>query len=308
MAETVESIEGYGLNRDKGSKSGANIFSKIGIIGCGLLGQEITRLAVTSGLEVVFIEVTEEKIQLAIDELENSFDKMIDRWDMTKSEKRSIMGRIKGSTDYSILEGCDIVIESIKSRSRESNKEIRKEIFKRIEDVVDASCIIATNSTTLVITELASELDHPERCLSLHFVSPAYDSKVVETVRGLKTEDWAYEKVQSLAKVLSKRVIPVQESPGLISTRLIAPLINEACAILMEGIGTKEDIDATMKLGFGFDKGPFEMADKFGLDRVVRWLDNLYHEFGDTKYKSISYPKKNDKSSPIRSSYWSRLL
>jgi len=169
---------------------------------------------------------------------------------------------------------------------------IRKEIFKKIEEVVDQTCIIATNSTTLVITELSNELEYPERCVSFHFLSPVQESQVVEVVCGLYTSTTSFERVCQFAKMIDKRVVRVTESPGIISTRLVAPLINEACRMLMEGVGSVEDIDTTLKLGFGFPHGPFEMADKYGLDRVVRWLDNLYAEFGELHYKASPTLKK----------------
>ncbi|BDD04702.1 3-hydroxyacyl-CoA dehydrogenase family protein [Aureibacter tunicatorum] len=293
MSEIVESIEGYGLKiNNSDQQKSSNIFAKVGVVGCGILGQEITRLAAQNGLEVVFIEISEARIKEAFEAFEMVFDSEIDRWGMTESEKKSILSKIKGTTDYQELAGCDIVIESIKSKSREDSIEIRKRIFKNIEEFVSEDTIIATNSTTLVITELSNELDHPERCLSLHFLSPATEANVVEVVRSLYTVDSAYEKVEAFARLLNKKVIPVQESPGVISTRLIAPIINEACSILMEGVGKVEDIDSTMKLGFGFPLGPFEMADKYGLDTVVRWLENLYKEFGNTRYKASPLLKR----------------
>ena len=139
---------------------------------------------------------------------------------------------------------------------------------------------------------MSSELEYPERCVSLHFLSPADKIPIVEIARGLHTSDETYEKVCQFARMFDKKVVAVIESPGIISTRLIAPLINEACEILLEGVGKMEDIDDTMKMGFGFPLGPFEVADKIGLDTIVRWLDNLYREFGDLKYKASPLLKK----------------
>lgn len=289
--EVEEKIEKYSLKTNK-SVSGSNTFTKIGIVGCGILGQEIAKMISSHGLNVVFLEISKQKIKEAFDRISSDLDGMIERWGMTESEKRAILSRIKGVTDYSSLSGCDVVIESIKSRTREDSVSIRKEIFKKIENVVDEKTIIATNSTTLVITEMSSELIHPERCVSLHFISPAAEIPIVEIARGLHTSDEAYKKVCRFARLMDKTIIPVIESPGIISTRLIAPMINEACEILMEGVATMEDIDLTMKEGFGFPLGPFELADKIGLDMVVRWLDNLYKEFGEIKYKASPMLKK----------------
>ena len=289
--ESVEKIEKYSLKTRK-KKAGSNVFTKIGIVGCGMLGQEIAKMVSSHGLEVVFLEVSEQKIQEAFTRIDKDLEGMIERWGMTASEKRAIISRISGVTDYSHLAGCEVVIESIKSRTREDSIEIRKNIFKKIENVVDEKTIIATNSTTLVITEMSSELTHPERCVSLHFISPAAEIPIVEVARGLHTTDETYKKVCRFARLLGKKIIPVIESPGIISTRLIAPMINEACEILMEGVASMEDIDLTMKAGYGFPLGPFELADKIGLDMVIRWLDNLYKEFGEIKYKASPMLKK----------------
>lgn len=294
MSYSVEAIEGYAIKRREQPevKTSRYEFTKVGIVGCGILGQEISRMVSSHGIDVTFIEISEEKIEQALNSISNDLDDMIERWGMTYSEKRAIMSRIRGTMNYEDLEGADIVIESVKSRSRESSVDLRKRIFREVEHYISPEAIIATNSTTLVITEMSSELEYPERCVSLHFLSPADKIPIVEIARGLNTSDETYDKVCQFAKMFEKKVVQVIESPGIISTRLIAPLINEACEILMEGVGKLEDIDDTMKMGFGFPLGPFELADKIGLDSIVRWLDNLYREFGDLKYKASPLLKK----------------
>lgn len=290
--ERVEPIEKYALKSSSKNRSKSDNFTKIGIVGCGILGQEIAKMVSSYGVDVVFLEVSKNKITDAIKGISRDLKSMIKRWGMTESDKRAILSRIRGTLDYQDLQGCQVVIESVKSRTREDSVDMRKRIFKEIEKVVDDKTIIATNSTTLVITELSAELKHPERSVSLHFISPAGEVPLVEVARSLHTSEEAYKKVCRFTRLLGKRIVPVVESPGIISTRLIAPMINEACAILMEGVAEMYDIDDTMKIGYGFPLGPFEMADKIGLDMVVRWLDNLYREFGDIKYKASPMLKK----------------
>ncbi|GJM60816.1 MULTISPECIES: 3-hydroxyacyl-CoA dehydrogenase family protein [Persicobacter] len=291
MSEIRESIASYGLHAGNDAPKN-NIFSHVGIVGCGFLGQAIALLCARRGFDVVFLELSQQRVDQAMDGMSHALDLEIERWGLTDSEKKSILSRISGTTVYADLAKSDIVIEAIKSRTREKCVPDRKSIFKKAEEVVSEECLIVTNSTTLVITELAAELDHPERCASLHFIFPVEDAEIVEVARGLHTSEAAYERVQRFAKMLKKTVIPVVESPGIISTRLIAPMINEACSILMEGVATKEDIDTTMRLGMGNSMGPFEAADLFGIDRVTRWLDNLYNEFGNTRYKASPMLKK----------------
>lgn len=285
----IEPVEKYGLSQKKKPKAQ---FARVGIVGCGTIGQNITRMITMSGIEVAFIELSEEKVHHALDEIEQELDKMIDHWGMTNTEKRLTMSRIRGSTDYRSLKDCDLVIEAIKSKTREMMVDERKRIFKKIEKHVSKHTIIATNSTTTVITELSSELEHNDRCVSLHFSTTSPDANIIEVVRGLFTSDETFENVKKFSKLIGKTAIPVDESPGLISVRLYAVLVNEACDILMEGVGSKEDIDKTVRNSMGWRLGPFEMADKIGIDKVLRWLDNLYREFGDMKYKACPTIKK----------------
>lgn len=291
MAEViVESIENYGLSQKSHTKT---LFSKVGVVGCGAAGQNIALMVSQRELEVIFIELSEEKVAQAFASMEEELDNMIGRWGMTPGEKRAILARISGFVGYEHLEGCDLVMEAIRSKTREQRISCRKEVFKSIERVVSPDAIIATNSTTIAITELSSDLEHKERCVSLHFLTNTPGSKMVEVVRSLYTSEDAYNRVSKFITMMGKTLVPVQESPGLISIRLFVTMVNEACEILMEGVGTKADIDTTMRNGLGLSLGPFELADKVGLDKVERWMDNLYAEFGDIKYKASPIIKRH---------------
>ncbi len=285
----VEPIEKYALSKKDKPKI---LFSKVGIVGCGSTGQSIARLISQHGMEVVFIELNEQAVKAAYEGIERELDVQIDHWGMTEGEKKAILQRIQGHTNYKYLAGCDLVIESILSKHREYSVDVRKAVFKNIEQHVSPQAIIATNSTTLVITELSSELEHKERCVSVHFISSLPDSRIVEVVRGLYTSEETYNNIKKFIKLIGKRSIPVEESPGLISVRMFVPIINEACEILMEGVGKMTDIDHIMRTGLGLSLGPFEMSDKVGLDKVLRWMDNLYQEFGDIKYKASPLIKR----------------
>ncbi len=289
MAEIVESIEKYGLSKKDKPKV---LFSKVGIVGCGSVGQNIARMIASKGIELVFIELSDHNIEYAYKGIERELNAQIDHWGMTENEKKIIMSRIKGYTSYECLAGCDLVIEAILSKSRELSVDIRKGVFKNIEKHISQNAIIATNSTTLVITELSSELENKTRCVSLNFLTMAPESRIVEVVRGLYTTDEVYENVKKFVSLIGKRMIHVQESPGLLSVRMFVSIINEACEILLEGVGSMDDIDLTMRNGLGLTLGPFEFTDKVGLDKVLRWMDNLYTEFGDIKYKASPLIKR----------------
>jgi 3-hydroxybutyryl-CoA dehydrogenase len=285
MAEiVVEPIEKYGLNTQKQVKT---LFSRIGVVGCGKEGQSIARIAAWHGLEVVFVELSHDKIDSAIDNIGRELDNRIENWGLTQSEKRAIMGRIRGSLDYKDLDGCDFVIEAIRSDDNTGIRSLdsRKQVFRDVEAIVGRDTIIATNATTIVISELAAELQYPDRCVSLHFFVTSAEARIVEVVRGLYTTDDVYNKVSTFVKLINREAIHVEESAGLISVRLYVVLLNEACEALMEGVAKLEDIDKTMVVGLGMRFGPFRHADLIGLNKVVRWMDNLYEEFGDPKYK-----------------------
>ena len=284
-----EPIEEFGLSEKSKSKA---LFSKIGVVGCGLVGQNLARVASFYGIEVVFIEVSEEKIREAYKNIEKVLDERIEHWGITVGEKRAILSRIKGTLDYQDLRGCDFVIEAIRAVDRGGKIKERKEILRKIEEVVDVDCIIATHSTTIAITELSSDLKYRDRCVSLHFFVNHQEARVVEVVRGLYTTDESYQKVCKFVSLMNRKIVPVQESAGLVSVRLFVVLLNEACEILMEGISNIEDVDQLMKIGFGMRLGPFELADKMGLDKVLRWMDNIYNEFGDIRYKPNPYLRK----------------
>ncbi len=284
-----EPIEDFGLSKKDTSNA---LFTKIGVVGCGLVGQNITRIASFFGMEVVFIEVSEDKIREAYKNIEKVLDERIEHWGLTQGEKRAILSRIKGTLDYKDLKGCDFVIEAIRAIDRGGKIKERREIFHKIEEVVNRDCIIATHSTTIVVTELSTDLKYPDRCVSLHFFINSQEARIVEVVRGLYTTDESYQKVCQFITLMNRKIIPVQESAGLVSIRIFVVLLNEACEILMEGISNIDDIDQTMKIGFGMRMGPFELADKMGLDKVLRWMDNVFNEFGDIRYKPNPYLRK----------------
>ena len=279
----VEPVEDYGLSQRATPKTQ---FQKVGVIGCGRQGSNIIRMLSAAGMDVVFIETTLDNVKRGLKEIEDQLEDMINRWGMTDSEKRSIMTRIHGSTQWNELKGTDLVVEAVRSTDRDMRVKMRKDIFKKIENHVSPQTIIATNSTTLAITELAADLKHKDRCLSLHFSTNSPEAHIIEVARSIYTSDEVCGKIRKFAKLIKQEIISSKESAGLISVRLLSALLNEACELYMQGISSIEDIDRTMRISLGLRFGPFEVADKIGIDRVLRWMDNLYSEFGDKKFKA----------------------
>ena len=283
-----EVLEDYALNEKLRKKESLR---KVGIVGCCSVGQEIARIISQSGIDVVFVDVSEERVKEIFLDISQQLDMIIDRWGLTESEKRAILSRIQGTTDYSKIAECNLVMETISSNRPGTSLELRKEVFRKIEEHVSADAVITSNISTLMISDLSSTLKFPERAVGLHFMIPP-TVKVVEVVKGLRTSEEAYDFVCRFAKMIGKKVVTVNESPGNISTRLIVTLINEACEVLMEGVGSIENIDDTMKIGYGLQFGPFELADRIGLDKILKYMDNLYQEFGLQKFKASPIIKR----------------
>lgn len=284
-----EILEDYALH-EKLQRKGS--LHKVGIIGCGSVGQEITQIISKAGIDVIFIDTSNERVQEIFLSINEQLDEIINRWGLTESEKRAILSRIKGSTDYKDIWDCDLIMETISSNKPGTSIELRKDIFKKIEEHVSENAIITSNISTLMISDLSAALKNPERAVGMHFMIPPSTVKIVEVVKGLKTSQYAYEFVCRFANMIGKNVITVNESPGNISTRLIVTLINEACEALMEGVASIQSIDDTMKYGFGLQFGPFELADRIGLDKILKYMDNLYQEFGLHKFKASPIIKR----------------
>lgn len=284
MAEIKEPIESFGLSKKDKKKA---LFSKIGVVGCGRDGRNIVNLAAQSGMEVVFIEISDEKVEEALAWISQSLDTKIENWGLTQNEKRATMGRVTGSLDYNDLTGCDFVIECIRYEATgERSTEMRKEVFKRLEAVLAPDAIIATNATTVIISELTGDLEHKGRCISMHFPLPHSDARLLEYARGPFTSDEVVQKIVRLCNLIKFYPVEVKESSGFISMRLLVVMLNEACHSLMENLASMEDIDKEFTIIYGQRYGIFELADLLGIEKIVMLMEDMFHEFGDRKYKA----------------------
>jgi 3-hydroxybutyryl-CoA dehydrogenase len=290
MSKTItEPIIRYGLSKENKS---TKLFSKVGIVCCENDGQYIARVCSSYGLDVTFWELNDEKIKWSLESIEAIMDSRIRNWGATESEKNAVMSRIRGTKSFDDLKECDLVIETVSATSIGRSLEARKKVFEKLEKIVAPTCIIATNSTTVIISELSENLKYKERCISIHFMINSVDSRIVEITKGLYTSNEAFEKVSQFIKMVKRKAIPVEESVGLISVRMFTIILNEACQLVLEGVGNKNDIEQLMMTGYGMRLGPFTIADIIGLDRVARWGENLFNEFGGLKYKPNPLIKK----------------
>ncbi|MBA4495142.1 3-hydroxybutyryl-CoA dehydrogenase [Paenactinomyces guangxiensis] len=251
------------------------------------MGQGIAELLSSKGLETTLLEQTNELAQQAYHHIEMSLDKKLSKWGITAAEKKSTLSRLHATIDREVLRDADFVIESVYE-----DLEAKKQIFDLCDQLCRQEVVLASNTSTLSLTEIAATTRRPDKVIGLHFVHPVPRIPLVEVVRGLKTSQQTVDTVISLLSELELEGVEVYESPGFVTTRLIILLINEALYTLMEGVASAEDIDRAMKIGYQFHAGPLEMADRFGLDSVLAASERLFREFGDTKFRPASLLKK----------------
>lgn len=260
---------------------------KIVIMGAGTMGQGIARTIAETGTEVVLFDLNDEILKKSLDFVSDSLDREIDKWGITKSEKKAILSRIKISTDLKIVRKARLIIEAIPE-----NLEMKRELFAQLDGLCPPETVFISNTSTLSITQLASATNRPEMFIGMHFLNPVHKIPMVELVRGLKTSQETYAFTQDFAVKLNKKPIPVNEYPGYVTTRIIVPFLNEAMHVLMEGISSAEEIDNAMKLGFGFNMGPLALADMMGLDEVMAMMENLLNELSEHKYNPCPLLRK----------------
>ena len=259
----------------------------VAIIGAGVMGTGIAQTISSAGLDVVIIELDESHLVHAKSQLEESMEREIARWAMTKSEKKSILSRIKWEIDISEIEECDLIIEAI-----DENLESKKALFKQMDEIAKPETIFISNTSTLSLTKIAEVTSRKDKIIGMHFLNPVPKVPLVELVRGLMTSDKTVEIIKNFASKIGKTPVEVYEYPGFVTTRAIVPLLNEAMYILLEGVASAKDIDTAMKLGYGFSVGPLEMADSMGLDEVLMWMEQLWGTLGEPRYRPCPILRK----------------
>ncbi|TCS84176.1 3-hydroxyacyl-CoA dehydrogenase family protein [Tepidibacillus fermentans] len=260
---------------------------KVGVIGAGVMGTGITQMLAEHGIDVIVIDKEKSILEDSKENLIVTLDKSIEKWGITVTEKKVILSKIHYTLDKQSLTEVDLVIESIDEILEE-----KKNLFQEIDQICKPETIFATNTSTLSVTELASQTGRPDKFIGLNFTYPVVKRKLVQIIRGLKTSDSTYQIAKEFIETMGKTGIQVFESPGYVTVRLMIPLINEAINIVMEGVASEEDVDIAMKLGFGFPYGPLEMADRMGLDAVLRASEAMYREYGDGRYRPALALKK----------------
>lgn len=252
----------------------------VAIIGGGLMGQGIAQTIASAGLDVLIVEKNEKRVSASQAILKASMEREIARWAMTQSEMKSILSRVKWTTDINDVADCELIIEAV-----DENYELKKKIFKDLDKIANHETIFISNTSTLSLTKIAEVTNRKDKIIGMHFLNPVPKVPLVELIKALDTSDKTVEVVKKFAKKIGKTAVEVYEYPGFVTTRAIVPLLNEAMHILLEGIASAKDIDTAMKLGYNFKTGPLEMADSMGLDEVLAWMETLWSTLGEPRYR-----------------------
>ena len=259
----------------------------VAIIGGGVMGQGIAQTIANAGLDVLLIERDDEQLERAEENLKVSMEREIARWAMTQSEMKSVLNRIKWTTNNSEIPECDLIIEAV-----DENYDLKKKIFKELDAVAKPETIFISNTSTLSLTKIAEVTKRRDKIIGMHFLNPVPKVPLVELIRALDTSDKTVEVIKKFAARIGKTAVEVYEYPGFVTTRAIVPLLNEAMHILLEGVASAKDIDTAMRLGYNFNTGPLEMADSMGLDEVLAWMETLWSTLGEPRYRPCPILRK----------------
>lgn len=260
---------------------------KIFIIGAGTMGAGIVQAFAQKGYEVIVRDIKDEFVQRGIATINKGLSKQVAKGKMTEEVKEQILSRISGTTDLKLAADCDLVVEAAVE-----NMKIKKEIFAELDSICKESTILASNTSSLSITDVASATKRADKVIGMHFFNPAPVMKLVEIIRGMATSQETFDAVKELSEAIGKNPVEVAEAPGFVVNRILIPMINEATFILQEGIATVEDIDAAMKYGANHPMGPLALGDLVGLDVCLAIMDVLYNETGDSKYRASGLLRK----------------
>jgi len=252
----------------------------VGIIGAGTMGNGIAQVCALNGLDVVMVDISEAAVQKGLATVAGSLDRLIKKDKLSAADKDAALARIKGSTSHDDLKSAQLVIEAATE-----NLELKIKILRQLDGMLPAETLVATNTSSISITQLAAVTARADRFIGMHFFNPVPMMALVEIIRGLQTSDATHAAVHAMALKLGKSPITVKNAPGFVVNRILVPMINEAFFVLSEGQASAEDIDAGMKLGCNHPIGPLALADMIGLDVCLAVMNVYFAEFSDSKYR-----------------------
>ena len=260
---------------------------KVMVIGAGQMGSGIAQVCAQAGFDVKLNDIKQEFFERGIGVITKNLSRDVEKGRKTEEEKQAVLGRITMSLDLQDAADVDIVIEAAVE-----NMEIKQSIFKQLDEIAPKHAILASNTSSLPITEIAAVTNRPAQVIGMHFMNPVPVMKLVEIIRGLATADEVYQAVEEMTRKLDKTPVEVNDFPGFVSNRILLPMINEAIYTLYEGVATKEAIDDVMKLGMNHPMGPLTLADFIGLDTCLYIMEILHEGLGDSKYRPCPLLRK----------------
>ena len=256
---------------------------RIGVVGAGQMGQGIAQVAAQVGIDVTLVDAALDAAQAGVGKIKKQLDRLVDKGKLDAAARDATLGRLRAGGAHRDLAACDVVIEAAPER-----EELKLALFKSLGEVCKDDAILASNTSSISITKIATASGRPDRVIGMHFMNPVPVMKLVEIVRGLPTSQATYDTVVALAQRFGKTTIGARDIPGFIVNRMLIPLLNEACYGLYEGLGTAADIDTGVRLGLNHPMGPLELADLIGLDTCLAIADVLHRELGDDKYRAAN--------------------
>ncbi|KMY52481.1 3-hydroxybutyryl-CoA dehydrogenase [Peribacillus loiseleuriae] len=261
--------------------------NRVMIIGAGQMGSGIAQVCAMSGYEVILHDLKQEFVDQGITNISKNLTRQVNKGKLTEQEKAAILSRLSPSIDLQNAISVDLVIEAAVE-----NMEIKASLFAELDKITPFHTILASNTSSLPITEIAAATKRPGKVIGMHFMNPVPVMKLVEIIRGLATEDEVYRTIEKMAVSLKKVPVEVNDFPGFVSNRILMPMINEAIYTLYEGVASKEAIDDVMKLGMNHPMGPLTLADFIGLDTCLSIMETLHNGFGDDKYRPCPLLRK----------------
>lgn len=253
--------------------------NKVGVVGCGTMGAGITQVCAQSGYQVIVSEANEGLLSKGLASIKRSLIKSVEKGKISEQDVDTIQGRIKGTTDTSEFSDCDLVIEAVVE-----NLEIKKQVFAELDKVCPKRAILATNTSSMCVIEIAAATDRLDKVLGLHFFNPVQVMKLLEIIRTIATSDEAVEQCKVFGESIGKTVVIVKDMPGFIVNRLLTPFTLNAIRMLEAGIATRDDIDNAVKLGLNHPMGPLQLADLIGLDTIYHSANARYEELKEPQY------------------------
>jgi 3-hydroxybutyryl-CoA dehydrogenase len=260
----------------------------VAVIGAGQMGSGIAQVAAQAGFRVHLMDTSEAAVNKGLGVIQKNLQRQVEKERIAEEEKEQILARLTTTTELkSAVEEADIVIEAVVE-----NMSVKSEVFRQLDELAPKHAILASNTSSLPITEIAAVTKRPEQVIGMHFMNPVPVMKLVEVIRGLATSEETFQAVMELSRVMGKTPVEVNDFPGFVSNRILMPMINEAIYAVYEGVATPEAIDQVMKLGMNHPMGPLTLADFIGLDTCLAIMEVLYEGFGDSKYRPCPLLRK----------------